>query len=406
MAAIVRRLYRTFIACLVGLCALPCFAHTLSESLSAWQVQGKQVQVQFTIPELEAKRLSASGNDVPPSTELGAYLTSKLSMTADGQACTMTETAQPLAAISGVFRFELAFDCPTEAGMVIHSDLFYDLVSSHTNFAQVETSDGQFSEHILTDEHRDIDLSGGEEGDLASASFFKYIEMGIMHIFTGIDHMSFMLGFVLISRNLRDLLLVITGFTVGHSVTLALAVTGILRPEAQYIDALVAFTIAMIGAENVGDSTHKPAWVALSMGGLLILMAVGRWLGLGVILPTLLLVGAAIFGASYLMLTGKARDASRIRLIMTLVFGLIHGFGFAANLLEMHLPKERLAELLIGFNIGVEIGQITVVLVTLAIAHGLSKIKLAIPRPLLTDVGSAFLVAEGLYWFVTRSMVW
>lgn len=407
MGGSLKRKLNIVLACLLGIVAVPGFAHTLSESVSSWQVQGKQVQVQFTVPELEAKRLSASGKDVPPSAEIGAYVASKIGVSAEGQACTMTEVAHPLSAITGFFRYEFGFECPGEKAMVIHSDVFYELASTHTNFAQIEKSSGEFSEQLLTDEHRSVALDGEEgEGDLASASFFKYIEMGIMHIFTGIDHMSFMLGLVLISRNLRDLLVVITGFTIGHSITLALAVTGILRPEGQYIDALVAFTIAMIGAENIGDSTHRPGWVALSTGGILILMAVGRALGFGVTLPVMLLVGGGLFGASYLMLTGHARDASRIRLIMTLVFGLIHGFGFAANLLQMHLPKERLAELLVGFNVGVEIGQVTVVLTALAVALGLARIKLAIPRPLFTDLASSCLVAEGLYWFVTRSMVW
>ena len=398
---------RLLCAVLLGVLSLPVYAHTLSESLSAWQVQGTTVRVQFTVPELEAKRLSESGKDVPPVADLGKYLGSKLSVSADGQDCPVTENAQVLSAVTGFFRLEFAYECPSEKNMVLRTDAFYDLVPTHTNFAQIQNSKGDFFEEILNSDNHVVDLNGpGGEGDLASAGFLKYIEMGIMHIFTGIDHMSFMLGLVLISRNLRDLLIVITGFTIGHSVTLALAVTGILRPDGQYIDALVAFTIAMIGAENIGDSTHKPMWVALSTGGILLLMAVGRWLDFGVTLPVMLLVGGGIFGASYLMLTGHARDAARIRLVMTLVFGLIHGFGFAANLLQMRLPKERLAELLVGFNVGVEIGQVTVVLVAIGFARILMKIRLAIPRPLFTDMASCFLVAEGLYWFVTRSMVW
>jgi len=386
--------------------ALPGYGHTLSESLSSWQIHGPRLHVQFTVPELEAKRLSSSGNDVPGTAELGTYLAERLQVTAAGDACAMTEAAQPLSALSGFFRYEFAFECATEKDIVIHSDIFYDLVSTHTNFAQIETDDGHFSEHLLTIDEREIALGDSESASaLASASILKYIEMGIHHIFTGIDHMSFMLGLVLISRRLRDLLIVITGFTLGHSLTLALAVTGILRPDGQYIDALVAFTIAMIGAESIGDNTHKPFWVAMSMGGLLILMAIGRWLGFGVTLPIMLLVGGGIFGASYLMLTGSARDASRIRIIMTLVFGLIHGFGFAANLLELQLPRERLAELLIGFNVGVEIGQVSVVLLALLVAQGLSRLRVAIPRPLFTDLASAFLVAEGVYWFITRSII-
>jgi hypothetical protein len=229
--------------------------------------------------------------------------------------------------------------------------------------------------------------------------------MGIMHIFTGIDHMSFMLGLVLISKRVRDLLFVVTGFTIGHSLTLGLAVTGILRPNGQYIDALVALTIALIGAENIGDSTHRPLPVALGLGGLMIVFAVARLLGFdAVTLPPLLLFGGGTFAACYLMMTGKMRDAGRIRVLVTMVFGLIHGFGFASNLLEMELPRNRIAELLFGFNLGVEIGQVTVVLTALLLAALLVRMRMALPRPFFGDIAAAFLVGEGLFWFVTRSI--
>jgi hypothetical protein len=214
-----------------------------------------------------------------------------------------------------------------------------------------------------------------------------------------------MLGLVLISRRVRDLLFVVTGFTLGHSATLGLAVTGILRPDAQYIDALVALTIVLIGAENIGDATHRPLPVALSLGGVLFAMAIAKYLGFGVTLPTLLLVGGGIFAASYLMLTGHMRDAGKVRLLVTLVFGLIHGFGFASNLLAMQLPANRLAELLVGFNLGVEIGQVTVVLTALLIAYGLTRIRFSVPRPLFTDIAAAFLVGEGFYWFLGRTVL-
>ncbi len=87
------------------------------------------------------------------------------------------------------------------------------------------------------------------------------------------------------------------------------------------------------------------------------------------------------------------------------MFGLIHGFGFASNLLEMRLPADRIAQLLVGFNVGVEIGQVTVVLGALLVAYLLGRIRLSIPRPLFTDVAAAFLVGEGLYWFLGRSVV-
>ena len=359
-------------------------AHTLSESHSSWEVQGNNVRLQFTVPDLEAKRLSKSGNDLPSRKELGDYLAARVSVKDSKGKCDMPGGARALSATAGYFRYEFLFKCSSDKDMAIHSDAFYDLVPSHTDFAQIENAKGEFFEQLLTDGHREVSLSedSGGEGDLENAGLLKYIEMGIMHIFTGIDHMSFMLGLVLISRRVRDLLFVVTGFTLGHSITLALAVTGIIRPDGQFIDALVAFTIAMIGAENIGDSTHSPLAVSLGMGGLLFLMALAKHLGFGVTLPTMLLLGGGLFGASYLMMTGHMKDAGRVRLIMTLVFGLIHGFGFASNLLEMRLPTNRLL-----------------------FAYALVKVRLAMPRPLFTDIASAFLVGEGLYWFITRSIV-
>jgi hypothetical protein len=121
-------------------------------------------------------------------------------------------------------------------------------------------------------------------------------------------------------------------------------------------------------------------------------------------MPMLLLIGGGIFSANYLLLTGHLRDAARVRLVMTLVFGLIHGFGFASNLLEMKLPSGRLTELLLGFNLGVEVGQVTVVMSAVLVAYLFVKVRLGVPRPILTDIAASFLVGEGLYWFLGRTV--
>ena len=317
----------------------------------------------------------------------------------------MTEGPRAIASAPMYRRYEFTFECPDADNIKVTSSAWFELVASHTNFAQIQDDKGTFVEQLITKDQQTLDVESSSGSPLQNAGFLEFMQMGIMHIFTGVDHMSFMLGLVLISRRIRDLLFVVTGFTLGHSLTLALAVTGILRPEAQYIDALVALTIAMIGAENIGDSTHKPLLVALGMGGILFVMAFAQYLGAPVTLPTLLLIGGGIFAANYLMLTGHMRDAGRVRLVMTLVFGLIHGFGFASNLLEMRLPTGRLAELLVGFNLGVEVGQVTVVMGAVLIAYVLTKMKLGIPRPIFTDIAASFLVGEGLYWFLGRTVL-
>jgi hypothetical protein len=383
----------------------PAYGHTLSESISSWQVAGDQIRLQFIVPDIESKRLSDSGRELPPTKIVGQYLKEHVGAFSDDVPCAI-EGPRALASVTGFLRFEFNFHCNSARNVRVRSSAFYELVPSHTDFARIEDGDGNFYEELLTSDHREVALSGhGAGGPLERAGFSAFVGMGIMHIFTGIDHMSFMLGLVLISRRVRDLLFVVTGFTIGHSLTLALAVTGVLRPDAQYIDALVALTIALIGAENVGDSTHRPVPVALGLGGLLLLMAALKAMGVGVKLPLSLLIGGAIFAAFYLLLTGKMRDAARMRLGVTLVFGLIHGFGFASNLLEMHLPAHRLASLLFGFNIGVEIGQVTVVLGSWGLARLLVRLRWSMPRPLFTDIAAAFLVGEGLCWFVGRTVL-
>ena len=94
-------------------------------------------------------------------------------------------------------------------------------------------------------------------------------------------------------------------------------VTGVLRPHAEYIDALVTLTIALIGAENIVVQTQRPRLVALGEGGSLVLMAPLQWLGFGG-LPSLLLLGAGLFTANYLLMSGHLRDAGRLRILITL----------------------------------------------------------------------------------------
>jgi hypothetical protein len=391
-----------FIVLLVGSgLVAPAGAHTKSTSYSNWRIEGPTVHLSFTSPLVETARFSRPGDPQPSNERVADYLTQHLSVSAAGKLCASTAAPRPLTATAQFRRFEMTFQCPTAAGIALHSAAFFDLVPSHVSLAQIQTGDGSVIQQIFTKDNQTLE-TGGTDDALNGAGFLKYVQMGILHIFTGVDHMSFLLGLVLISRRLRDLVFVVTGFTVGHSATLALAVTGVIRPHAEYIDALVALTIAMIGAENISVATHRPGIVAAGAGGLLILMAVGSLFGLGG-LPSLLLLGSGLFAANYLMLSGHLQDAARLRIVVTVVFGLIHGFGFAADLLELHLPAAQLFSILLGFNFGVEVGQLTLVLIALGFVALLVRARLAFPRPIVVDTLSAGLVGLGMYWFVSRS---
>ena len=378
-------------------------AHTKSTSYSSWRIEGADVHLSFTVPLIESARLNEQGETQPPNERIEDYLSKRLAVSADGKVCPLTGPPKPLAATAQFRRFEMSYHCPGDKHIALHSEVFIDLVPSHVSLAQIHTSDGRLIQQLFTKDDRTLATSG-KDASMRDAGFLRYVQMGMMHIFTGIDHMSFLLGLVLISRRLRDLVYAVTGFTIGHSATLALAVTGIIRPHAEFIDALVALTIAMIGAENVAVATHRPGIVAGGLAGILLLMAIGSFFGFGA-LPPLLLLGAGLFAANYLMLSGHLREAARLRIVVTVVFGLIHGFGFAADLLELRLPSGQLISILFGFNLGVEIGQLTLVLAALGLVALLVRAKLALPRPIVVDTVSAGLVGLGMYWFVSRSFV-
>src|SRR6202167_1952176 len=261
------------------LCVSAAGAHTRSQSHSVWEIKGAEVDLVMTIPAVEANRLSKDQN-APSDEDLKTYLTERVYPLAAGRRCDVVPRVQTLSAAAGFRKYDFTFRCATPQDLQVHSGAFFDRVSSHTNFAQVQNAlTGEFTEQLITVEHQTVDVTGGEGSRLKSAPFIEFIRLGMMHIFTGVDHMSFLLGLVLISRRLRDLVFVLTGFTIGHSLTLALAVTGILRPHAEYIDALVALTIAMIGAENISVATHRAGTIAISIGLPLLIMAAASFAG-------------------------------------------------------------------------------------------------------------------------------
>ena len=381
----------------------PANAHTRSESHSTWLVDGSMLHLTFSVTDLEARRLTKDGRP-PNDPQLIAYLTPKLGVSAEGAPCRLAIKPRPVAAVTGYHRVEFLFGCPSSKDIVLRDNAFFELVPTHVNLAQVQTVKGDFAEDVLTSDSQTINMSEAQGGKIEGAGLLTFMKMGIMHIFTGVDHMSFLLGLVLISRRFKDLVFVITGFTLGHSLTLALAVTGIVRPHGEFIDALVALTIALIGIENLAVQVHRPGLFALGTAGALFGMAFLKLLGIG-LLPFTLLLGAGFFASNYLMVAGHIHDAGRLRIIITLIFGLIHGFGFAADLLNEAIPPAKLAELLVGFNLGVEAGQLTVVTLLAGSVVALRQIKLTLPRPIVVDVAASGLVLIGTYWFVGRSFI-
>jgi hypothetical protein len=189
---------------------------------------------------------------------------------------------------------------------------------------------------------------------------WRFFKMGVEHIFIGYDHICFLIGLIVVSR-FREVVKIVTSFTVAHSITLILAALDVITLPSRLIETGIAATIVYVALENI-------------------------WM---------LARDAQPFQAS-----NPAFPSTTHRWKLTFFFGLIHGFGFANVLRELGLPTVGLVRSLLAFNVGVEIGQI-------AIALGLLPLALLVPHwrhgKKAAMLISAFLALFGIGWFVDRA---
>ncbi|MEM5515462.1 HupE/UreJ family protein [Henriciella sp. AS95] len=197
-------------------------------------------------------------------------------------------------------------------------------------------------------ENVDLDRSGFE-------TFFVYVSGGVRHILPGgYDHILFILAIFLASPRMKPLLIQISCFTVAHTITLAVVAAGVFDPDPDIVEPLIAGTIAIAAFENI------------------------------------------LFGRM-----------TRLRPILVFAFGLIHGMGFADYFLSQGLPDGMFWTALIGFNIGVEIGQLAVVGLAFAASlyfRGVLKqaSRMDLYRPMIVIPVSLAIGVTGLVWTLQR----
>ena len=188
---------------------------------------------------------------------------------------------------------------------------------------------------------------------VATQSFFdvvaSYIVIGFEHIVPkGLDHILFILGLFLLSVHWRPLLWQVTMFTIAHTITLALAMNNIVELPSNVVEPLIALSIAYVGIENI-----------------------------------------------------MARQLHKSRLVLVFLFGLLHGLGFASVLNDFGMPADDFATALISFNIGVEFGQIAVIVIAFMLFGFWFKDKVKY-RKFIIIPGSVLISIVGLYWFLER----
>ena len=389
----------------LGLGALPAAAHQRSQSFSTWRVDGPRVSATWSLLALEATRLS------PPTGALGdlgplvaAHLAERVAVRRGGVPCAL-ESARPLRSSPGHVRVELRYRCEGDGELAVTNAAFFDEAPSHLHFARVAVAGVPPRELLFrTDARTQVLLAArGAAGEEGGPGVLRYVQLGVEHILGGLDHLAFLGALLLLGGGVREVLYVVTGFTLGHSVTLSLAALGLVRVDAALVEATIGFSIALVAAENLalraGLESALARVAGLGLAALAALAAFGLPRGAP---PAVPLAGLALFSFCYLELAAAPGAARRLRPAVTALFGLVHGFGFASVLLEAGLPEKRLVLALLGFNAGVELGQIAAVLAFVAAASLLRAVR-APQRALAADLGSAALYALGLFWFLARA---
>ena len=381
-------------------------AHDRSTSYSTWDIRGRNAQVTVRFAQLDVSRFpwaATAGDEL--GRPLGEYLTRHVQLLADRTPCPVVEAPRAQPAIPGRFVYEWRITCPDTGRLSVRSDLFLDVAPSHLHFARVSRDGTGALERALSDGERTWELTDTDSTGtppLRGTSLTGYVALGIEHIFTGYDHLAFLLALLLIGGTLGEVAKVVTGFTVAHSVTLALTVLGYVRPDTAPVEALIGLSIALVAAENMWLIGARGGGLPGLVTAILLLLALNAAAGHGCV-PALTLAGLAVFSGCYFQLLRRASRTASLRWAIAFIFGLVHGFGFASVLGEAGLPPDRVVHALFGFNVGVEAGQLAVVsllwpLLRVATWRDRERIGLA-----LVEVGSAAVLALGVFWFVSRT---
>jgi len=380
--------------------SLDVFSHQRSESYSKWSVEEDEnhtlVNVAFTI------RLSNLNKLEGPlvgewEDRISAYIIS--SFTTDSDCLQESKHRVMTSRTDDIFKVSWTLSC-NQMLEEIKTNVFFDRDPTHSHIARYIYDSNLSTEKLFTTQTKTWNLKDiySSKESSVNSSFKEYVLLGIKHISTGYDHLAFLFGLLLLNQRLKRLVLAITGFTLGHSLTLSLAVLDLVRPVNSFIEALIGFSIALLGLEflirhSKSNSTYVKNISYFLFLFLLYFIFSGGSNSLG-------LLGLFIFSFCYLTLVSK-NLSSFFSLFIASIFGLIHGFGFGGFLFEVGFSEDNILKTLFGFNLGVEIGQLMAMSLFILIIFGISKLDIK-NKEYINPLLATFLVTLGTYWFVYR----
>ena len=281
------------------------------------------------------------------SRAIAALFASRLSIAADGRGVTPQWSEAEVVPDRQSLRLRLRLPLESAPGIVSVNAVLFPYDPNHQTFLNVYDVSGALTQAILDRGRPRFEYyPGTTQGTFAVAR--RFVPAGVHHILIGPDHLLFLVGLLLLGGSIRRLAVIVTAFTIAHSITLSLAALNIVTPPARLIEPAIALSIVYVGADNllIRDGRDVRAWIAFA-------------------------------------------------------FGFIHGFGFANVLREMDLPARALGWSLFSFNVGVEIGQLLVVAAVASALAALRSRSEAASRQLAV-AGSVVVMAAGAFWFIQR----
>lgn len=308
----------------------PARAHPLAPSVLSFEQKGDGT----VIMSWRAPVKRPTGQSLKARVPTGCRAIGEPTVTIDESETAFTETTK------------LQCEPPDMVGAVIAVDGFED--SKVNVVLRVARADGEVHHAILDAGRPKLMIASPED---ETHSFFEYVMLGVEHLLTGWDHLTFVIGLLILFGWHRRLIAAVTAFTVGHSLTLALSVLGLLSIPQALVEALIAMTIVVLALE-IQSGRHGPVWKH-------------PWL-----LPGSL--------------------------------GLLHGLGFASVLFDAGLPSDEIPLALLGFNLGLELGQLGVIAIAWA---SYLAIRSAIPASWRGNhVLPAYLIGSlAAFWVIERT---
>lgn len=237
-------------------------------------------------------------------------------------------------------------DCG-EAGLVGRTIRIDDLGPAKIDtLVRIELADGRQLQRVLRRSEPQMEVPARQT---RGAVFYDYLSFGFEHILTGADHLLFVFGLFLLCAGFGPLAKTVTAFTAGHSITLSLAALGYAKLPSGPIEVLIAASVLALAVDLARDA-EKPTWMR------------------------------------------------RFPWPMALLFGLLHGLGFAGALREVGLPEGEIPMALFSFNVGIEVGQLAFVALLLAATSMIERFPVALPRRVVVYAMGSL----AAFWMIER----